>query len=59
MSSTQCRRARAPSPVAIDGSHPLRAQGRVAVSATAGVTLVVQQRADGWKIIEELQLRLE
>jgi hypothetical protein len=43
----------APSPVAIDGSSPLRARGRAAISDIAGVTLVVAQRPDGWKIVEE------
>jgi hypothetical protein len=46
----------APSPVAIDGSSPLRAQGRVALSGGAGVTLVIAQRAEGWRIVEEHSL---
>ncbi|MBX3232729.1 MAG: DUF4173 domain-containing protein [Labilithrix sp.] len=47
----------APSPVAVDGSSPLRAEGHVAVSASArGVTLVFEQRPEGWKIVEERSL---
>lgn len=46
----------APSPVAIDGSIPLRAQARVAVPGKAGVTLVVAQRPEGWRIVEERSL---
>jgi hypothetical protein len=43
----------APSPVAIDGSSPLRAQGRARISESGSVTLVVMQLPEGWRIVEE------
>lgn len=43
----------APSPVASDGTVPLRAQGHVALKNGSVVTIVMVQQPDGWKILEE------
>ena len=43
----------APSPVAFDGSKPLRAQGNVSVTDRTGMLIVVEQQPEGWKIVEE------
>lgn len=44
----------AASPVALDGSSPLRAQGRVFTKGKGNyVVIVLEERPGGWKIIEE------